>query len=173
MPATLVLGGEGSGHRQYAAKLLADQGTVTIVTPTVDQHEEFSVPSPVAQHDGERRWNAVHTHDLTHTLLRSRHPVLVNDLIDWVSARLGSADEEQALSALTDAAHELATLCLGVPFDVVLISTEPGLASSKQDRRRLQQAIGRTNAIVGALLPRVVLVTAGRAVDIGGSPQAE
>ncbi|WP_265444141.1 bifunctional adenosylcobinamide kinase/adenosylcobinamide-phosphate guanylyltransferase [Flexivirga meconopsidis] len=173
VPATLVLGGEGSGRGRYAVSLLRDQAAATVAVPSPEEASPDRDPSA----GWPDSWTVTGTNDLSRTILRARHPVLVDDLTAWVALLLDRADAwsdpERALAAVTDAADELVTVCLGVPFDVVLLSTDVGSIPlpRNETRRKLQRTVAEANRLIGAALPHVVLVTGGRALDLSDSPR--
>ncbi|NNG39792.1 hypothetical protein HJ588_10970 [Flexivirga sp. ID2601S] len=172
VPATLVLGGQGSGHGRYAVSLLAGQDAATVAT--LGEEEPAPGNDTAAWPD---HWSPTPTDDLARTILRARNAVLVPDLTAWVRQLLeradASSDTGRALHTVAGAADELVTLCLGVPFDVVLVSTDAGGApdAGTDEGRTLHLAVAQANRLIGAALPHVVLVVGGRALDLSDSPR--
>lgn len=171
MTATLVLGGVHSGKARYAVGLLPKDDPVTLIVPTPKAGDGSEAVTALSH------WTRIDTDDVTRTILRGRTPVIVDRLTPWAISLIDAADARddltKALDVVTGAGEELAALCLGVPYDVVLIGDEFNAApsSGKSKDHVLQAAVGRLNQVVGAELPRVVLVSGGRALDLSDAPK--
>ncbi|MEE4023226.1 nicotinate-nucleotide--dimethylbenzimidazole phosphoribosyltransferase [Gordonia sp. PKS22-38] len=175
---TLVLGGVRSGKSGYGETLLGDHDRVRYLAtgPTTTSDAEWL--ARVAEHRRRRddRYSTVETTDVSDELRSDAHtPTLLDDLGNWLAAQLdrrgGWGDEPVDVTDLTG------DLCAAVgSFDgeLVIISSEVGLAvvPPTPAGRRFQDELGALNAAVAAVCDRVVLVIAGRVVELPASPTA-
>ncbi|MBJ7289542.1 nicotinate-nucleotide--dimethylbenzimidazole phosphoribosyltransferase [Williamsia sp.] len=176
---TLILGGIHSGKSAYAEDVIAAADgaesvryLATAVTPATGD------PEWSARIDRHRRrrpdtWTTVETGDLAEALRAdATTPSLIDDLGNWVSSYLDSVggwdDPAVDLSARTT---ELCAAIDAFEGDLVLVSPEVGLSlvAPTPSGRRFQQELGSVNAAVAAACDRVVLVVAGRPIDLADS----
>ncbi|GAA1462187.1 nicotinate-nucleotide--dimethylbenzimidazole phosphoribosyltransferase [Williamsia maris] len=176
---TLILGGIHSGKSAYAEELIAAatgaesaRYLATAVTPATGD------PEWTARIDRHRRrrpdtWTTVETGDLAEALRTdATTPSLIDDLGNWVSSYLDSVggwdDPTVDLSTRTT---ELCSAISAFEGDLVLVSPEVGLSlvAPTPSGRRFQQELGSVNAAVAAACDRVVLVVAGRPIDLADS----
>ncbi|MFW0792834.1 nicotinate-nucleotide--dimethylbenzimidazole phosphoribosyltransferase [Gordonia sp. CPCC 205515] len=169
---TLVLGGVRSGKSSYGESLLADAALVRYVAtgPTTSSDTEWV--ARVAAHRSRRgdRYTTVESTDLAGTLRDDREtPTLVDDLGNWLAAHLdatgGWTAEHVDLSAARD---EICAAITAFDGDLVLISPEVGLSvvPPTPAGRRFQDELGALNEAVAAACDRVVLVVAGRVLEL-------
>ena len=154
MSVTFVLGGARSG-KSAVAERRAGTGPVTYVA--TGRAEDM--PDRVAAHQARRpaHWSTVETQDLARALSQPG-PMLVDSLTAWVAAAPGfSVDADALCRAL--AAHD---------GDVVVVSDEVGLGvhPSTEVGRQFRDALGLVNQAVAAISDEVLLVVAGRAVQL-------
>jgi adenosyl cobinamide kinase/adenosyl cobinamide phosphate guanylyltransferase len=155
MSVTLVLGGARSGKSALAERR-AGSGPVTYVATSV----AADMPERVAAHRARRPadWFTVETQDVVGALAGSPGTVVVESLTAWVAAAPGFAVDTGALCrALAD--HD---------GDVVVVSDEVGLGvhPSTESGRRFRDALGVVNQAVAAVADEVLLVVAGRALQL-------
>ena len=155
---TLVLGGARSG-KSAVSERLAGSGPVTYLATG----SAADMPERVAAHRARRpaHWSTVETGDLVGALSSSSGTVLVDSLTAWVAGAPDfSVDVEALCQALGDHAG-----------DVVVVSDEVGLGvhPSSEAGRLFRDALGRVNQAVAAVADDVLLVVAGRALQLGRS----
>jgi adenosyl cobinamide kinase/adenosyl cobinamide phosphate guanylyltransferase len=163
---TLVLGGTRSGKSQTAERLatsLASDagGIVTYVATAIvaDAHME----QRVALHRARRpsTWATVEVRssaELPHLLARLDGTVVLDSLGAWVaSAPELRVDEQALLAALRSRAGS-----------TVIVSEEVGLSVHPPTRagRDFADALGELNQAVAAIADKVLLVVAGRALEL-------
>ncbi len=179
MSSTLVIG--TSGTQRHAESLLARHPRVTaLVTSAAPDPEGDPTGHRRAEADLARRpdsWQTVHTTDLTHALIMTRQPVLIDSLGDWVVGRLDSLDAwsepERAIAEIEGTLDELVALWVGLPFDVVAVTSDSdlGMVPAEPAARTFREVLGHLNARVGAASSHVHLVTAGRVLDLSDAPR--
>ncbi len=174
---TLILGGIHSGKSAYAEELIASayggrestRYLATAVTPATGDPEWSE---RIDRHRRRRpdSWTTVETADLAAALGRdSGTPTLIDDLGNWVSSHLdsiGGWDDHRV--DLSDRTAELCSAIAGFEGELVLVSPEVGLSlvAPTPAGRRFQQELGTVNAAVAAVSDRVVLVVAGRPLEL-------
>lgn len=174
---TLVLGGVRSGKSAYGEQLLRDAPTVRYVAtgPTLSTDADWT--ERVERHRNRRdpRYVTVETTDLAGEL-RSDHDgaTIVDDLGNWLAARL-DATAAWSQSPPPDRTDENAELCSAIANftgSLVLISPEVGLApvAPTPAGRLFQDELGTLNEAVAAVCDRVILVVAGRVIDLTDAP---
>lgn len=190
---TLVTGGVRSGKSRYAESLVPASRPVAYVAPglvPVDGDAEWA--RRVAAHR-ERRpacWTTVESADLAAVVAGASTPLLIDCLGTWVTRLVDDAQawhdpvaaaeavglaREALVGALararTDARVEArADARAGV--DVVLVTNEVGwgVVPEHASGRMFRDELGRVNAAVSAIADRVVLVVAGRVLDLSAAP---
>jgi adenosyl cobinamide kinase/adenosyl cobinamide phosphate guanylyltransferase len=154
---TLVLGGARSGKSEVAERLMGD--ACIYVATGVATDDDMA-----ARIDAHRRrrpsgWSTVETADIAAAL--DAHPdgrVLVDALGTWVAAHDGlDPDIERLVGSV--AAHR------GV---LVLVSDEVGLGVHPETEvgRRFRDVLGEVNRRVAEVADRVLLVVAGRTLEL-------
>jgi adenosylcobinamide kinase/adenosylcobinamide-phosphate guanylyltransferase len=158
---TLVLGGARSGKSEVAEELAAALGddVVYLATAMVDD-DDFA--ARVARHQARRpaTWATDECGPALAEALRrhDRRPVLVDSLGTWVAGSPDfAADVESLVGALT--ARTAAT---------VVVSEEVGLGVHPETEigRRWRDAVGEVNQVVARVADRVLLVVAGRILEL-------
>jgi len=165
---TLVLGGTRSGKSAVAERLAARSGgAVTYVaTARVDPADADHV-ARIEGHRARRpaHWTAVEAPDpagLADLLADLAGPVLLDSLGTWVA---GHADLVVDPRPLADALRSR-------PWPTIVVSEEVGwsLHAPTAVGRRFVDAVGETNQAVAAVADTVLLVVAGRVLEL---PAAE
>lgn len=167
---TLVLGGTRSGKSEVAERLAAaaPQPVVYVATARLDRGDEDHA-ARIAAHRQRRpeSWTTVECgdpHDLPAVLRVAAGTVLLDSLGTWVTAHPDLVvDPSDLVQALRDRDH-----------DTVVVSEEVGLAPHAPTElgRRFVDQLGTTNQRVAEVADRVLLVVAGRTIELGppGSP---
>lgn len=175
----LVTGAVRSGKSDYAERLFERSEPVTYVTPGYPAGHDPEWAARVAAHQARRpsAWRTVETIDVAGALRATTGPVLVDCLGTWLTRTLDSWDAWQAPAAtwapLLDAASaELATAVAGHAADIVLVTNEVGwgLVAEYPSGRIFADNLGRLNQRVAAVCDRVVLLVAGRPLDLPAQP---
>ena len=158
---TLVLGGARSGKSALAERLAADAGDDVVYVATAEVVDDDDFAARVAAHRARRPaswWTVESGADLPATLrgLPAGRTLLVDSLGTWVARCPDFAADGLAL------AESLA------PHHAVVVSEEVGLGVHPETEvgRRWRDAIGEVNQVVAAAADRVVLVVAGRALEL-------
>ena len=163
---TLVLGGTRSGKSTVAERLAAklassDDGTVTYVATASVTDEEMA--RRVAAHQARRptTWRTVElasSAELPAVLAQLDGSVLVDSLGTWVASAPDLDVDAQAL------VHALQVRS----GSTVLVSEEVGLAVHPATAvgRAFVDALGHLNQTVAAVAERVLLVVAGRTLEL-------
>ncbi|GAA4356649.1 hypothetical protein GCM10023145_27380 [Angustibacter luteus] len=180
---TLLLGGVRSGKSSVAEALFAADAPVTYVAtgyvPDGDDHEWLE---RVAAHQLRRpaHWTTLETTDLGAALRGAQGPVIIDCLGMWMTSvlsRCGAWEQapgwqhavDQHVDALVEAWH-------AVRVPVVAVSNEvgSGVVPGSWSGRVFRDQLGRLNTRISAASERVLLVVAGRVLDLAalGSPAA-
>jgi adenosylcobinamide kinase / adenosylcobinamide-phosphate guanylyltransferase len=179
---TLVLGGARSGKSRYAEQLLRSREGVVYVAPgPLPDAGDLEWADRVAAHRSRRpgSWRTVETDDLAGVLRAATTPVLVDCLATWLTSvvdAIGAWDDRERASACVGArTRELLEAWSRATVDVVAVTNEVGMAvvPATASGRLFRDELGRLNAAVSAVSDRVVLVVAGRVMDLSGCPVVE
>jgi adenosylcobinamide kinase/adenosylcobinamide-phosphate guanylyltransferase len=181
---TLVLGGVRSGKSHVAERLLAGVASVTYVaTGPVPSPDDPEWTERVRLHR-ERRptgWTTVESTDLAGELRRATTPVIVDCLGTWLTSvldDLGAWDApgdtealwrkrfDQVIDELVEAWH-----AVRVPVVAVTNEVGAGVVPATASGRLFRDELGRLNTRLSLASERVLLVVAGRAIDVS-SPRA-
>ncbi|QTI67609.1 nicotinate-nucleotide--dimethylbenzimidazole phosphoribosyltransferase [Gordonia polyisoprenivorans] len=176
---TLVLGGVRSGKSAHGEQLLREAASVRYVAtgPTLTTDAEWTARVEKHRQRRDPRYTTVETSDLASELRADPHTTtLVDDLGNWLAAGLDATGAWSA-TATVDRSAENAELCsaiAGFTGDLVLISPEVGLApvAPTPAGRLFQDQLGALNEAVAAVCDHVVLVVAGRVIDLTDAPRA-
>jgi adenosylcobinamide kinase/adenosylcobinamide-phosphate guanylyltransferase len=176
---TLVLGGVRSGKSRYAEQLLSEAGPVTYVAPALTpdgSDPEWDVR--VARHQAGRpgHWTTLETTDLVGAIQHATTPLVIDCLGTWLTRvfdDLAGWDPSPHREWVLEAAmSELARAWSEADVDVVAVSNEVGLGvvPPMPSGRLFRDELGRLNARLAAVSDRVVLVVAGRVLDLSEAP---
>ncbi len=175
---TLVLGGVRSGKSTTAERLFAADAQVTYVATGYPADDDPEWAGRVARHQARRpaHWTTLETTDVGAALRAADGPVIIDCLGMWLTAVLTQCGAwEQAphweeaveghLDALVEAWH-------AVRVPVVAVSNEvgAGVVPATWSGRLFRDQLGRLNTRLAAASERVLLVVAGRALDLTASP---
>ena len=161
---TLVLGGTRSGKSITAETLTRafDQPVIYVATATVDP-TDVDHAARIAAHQARRpeHWTTVECvtpSDLPRVLGAARGVALIDSLGTWVTLHTDLVvDSAELLDALVHRTQP-----------TVIVSEEVGLAVHPPTElsRRYIDALGTLNQQIAAIADRVLLVVAGRAIDL-------
>ena len=179
MTTTLVLGGVRSGKSRYAEHLMGDAGPVTYVAPApAPDGSDPEWDARVARHQADRpeHWTTLETTDLVGAIQHATMPLVIDCLGTWLTRVFddlagweASPHREWVLDA---AMSELVRAWSEAEVDVVAVSNEVGLGvvPPMASGRLFRDSLGRLNARMSAVSDRVVLVVAGRVLDLSEAP---
>ncbi|MFW0787434.1 nicotinate-nucleotide--dimethylbenzimidazole phosphoribosyltransferase [Gordonia sp. CPCC 206044] len=169
---TLVLGGVRSGKSGHGEALLADHPRVRYLAtgPTTSTDTEWVARVAAHRERRDARYDTVETTDVA-AALRSDPgtPTLLDDLGNWLAAQLDAVGGwTEAPVDLTRVRTEICSAIDDFAGDLVIISPEVGLSlvPPTPAGRRFQDELGALNTAVGAVCDRVVLVVAGRVLEL-------
>lgn len=179
MTTTLVLGASRSGNSRHAEHLLRSHDKVVYVaTRTAPGFgEDMDLEARIAAHQARRPegWTTVETRDLTRALLGSRHPVLVDNMADWLSGQLddhGLWDDPEGARGLVDGLLDEFTIAArALPHDVVIVTKDRAWHPLSTDpRERLfVELLGHTNQRLSSGCAQVHAILAGRVLDLSNA----
>ena len=178
---TLVLGGVRSGKSAVAEQLLAAEPRVTYVaTGTPPDGEDAEWAERVARHRSDRpdHWVTLETTDLARVLRTASTPLVVDCLGTWLTRVLGDVgawDDQPGWRARLDArVDDLLDAWHAVGVPVVAVSNEvgAGVVPATWSGRLFRDELGRLNTRLSSASESVLLVVAGRAVDLAALPLA-
>ncbi|MFX0537318.1 bifunctional adenosylcobinamide kinase/adenosylcobinamide-phosphate guanylyltransferase [Ornithinimicrobium sp. Y1847] len=160
MTTTLVLGNPYSGRSRHAKALLAQHDRVSYVGTGEAQ-----------DHDLPDTWSVVRSRDLTRALLAARTAIVIDDVPEWLVGTLTEHDlwddPETAHARLDDYLDELSLAVRAVPYDTVVLTTEPAWGLGKGPHQRLaEELLARVNQRLSAAADRVHAIVGGRVLDV-------
>jgi adenosylcobinamide kinase / adenosylcobinamide-phosphate guanylyltransferase len=162
---TLVLGGTRSGKSAYAERLMAQAPLPITYVATMEVGDDPDLALRVALHLQSRpgHWRTVEAgRDLVTLLHDTTGSVLVESLGPWVALHDGGGvDGAELCRALSER-----------DGDTVVVSEEVGLGvhPSTEAGRRFRDTLGSLNQDVARAADRVLLVVAGRALNLDRGP---
>jgi adenosylcobinamide kinase/adenosylcobinamide-phosphate guanylyltransferase len=172
---TLVLGGVRCGKSRHAERLMRHHPKVAYVAPGLPPSEDDPEwAARVAAHRARRpaSWRTVETTDLAHTLRTATQPLLIDCLGTWLTRVL---DEEGAWQQREGWALRLderledfldARSSAGVPVVAVSNEVGNGVVPATVSGRLFRDVLGALNSRIAAESDRVLLVVAGRVLDL-------
>ncbi|MDL9944362.1 nicotinate-nucleotide--dimethylbenzimidazole phosphoribosyltransferase [Gordonia sp. ABSL11-1] len=169
---TLVLGGVRSGKSVHGEHLLREHTRVRYVAtgPTTSTDADWVARVAAHRERRDERYTTVETVDVAGTLRDDpATATLVDDLGNWLAAQLdavgGWGDEPVDLD---DPRSDMCSAVAAFDGDLVLISPEVGLSvvPPTPAGRRFQDELGALNEAVAAVCDRVVLLVAGRVLEL-------
>ncbi|WP_426560988.1 bifunctional adenosylcobinamide kinase/adenosylcobinamide-phosphate guanylyltransferase [Angustibacter sp. McL0619] len=172
---TLVLGGVRSGKSLLAEQLFAADAQVTYVaTGYVPDGHDDEWSQRVARHRARRptHWSTLETTDLGAVLRGASGPVIIDCLGMWMNSvlsRCGAWDEapgwqqavDQHLDSFVEAWHAVT-----VPVVAVTNEVGSGVVPGTWSGRVFRDQLGRLNTRISTASERVLLVVAGRVLDL-------
>lgn len=194
MGAIVILGGVRSGKSRLAERMVRPFPHVTYVAPgplpEPDAPTDPEWAARVAAHRARRpvSWTTVETGDVPRAIAdavrdgRAPHEsaVLVDCLGTWITRVIDEADawgdQRRAEATVREAAENLAeALRAAAARTVVCVTNEVGLGVVPAHRsgRLFRDALGRVNQVAADTSERVVLVVAGRVLDLSASPTVD
>lgn len=178
---TLVLGGVRSGKSAVAEQIFAAEPQVTYIA-TGDQPDEDDAEwaQRVARHRADRpqHWTTLETTDVAAALRTATTPVVVDCLGMWLTRVLDEvgawSDDPGWSDRLDRRVDDLVAAWHAVTAPVVAVSNEvgSGVVPGTRSGRVFRDALGRLNTRLSAASESVLLVIAGRAVDLASLPAA-
>ncbi|OBC10085.1 MULTISPECIES: nicotinate-nucleotide--dimethylbenzimidazole phosphoribosyltransferase [unclassified Gordonia (in: high G+C Gram-positive bacteria)] len=168
---TLVLGGVRSGKSGVGEALLAEHAEVRYIAtgPTLTSDAEWVARVEEHRRRRDERYTTVETTDLTAELSTTPDvATLVDDLGNWLAADIDATNGWESPIDRSDRTEQLCAAISAVTADLVIISPEVGLAPvpSTAVGRAFQDELGALNSAVAAVCDRVLLVVAGRVVEL-------
>ncbi|MGN6693707.1 MAG: bifunctional adenosylcobinamide kinase/adenosylcobinamide-phosphate guanylyltransferase [Aquihabitans sp.] len=161
---TLVLGGTRSGKSRIAEDLAVRLGApVTYLATAAVQPGDADHRARIAVHRDRRpaTWTTVECPEPTELpalLTQAAAPVLLDSLGSWIAAHRDLDADGEALAAALRARRS--------PTIVVAEAVGWSLHAPTPVGRRLVDAVGTLNQQVAAVADRVLLVVAGRAIEL-------
>lgn len=173
----LLTGGVRSGKSAAAEELLTGLENVCYVAtgPIPDPEADPDWAARIHAHRQRRpgTWTTLETGDLGGALRSARGPVLVDCLGTWLTGvldRLSAWDRprEAVESQLAAQRAELVDAWRTCPHTVVAVTNEVGwgVVSEHRSGRIFADELGRLNQAVASVSDRVLLVVAGRVVEL-------
>ncbi|MPY79288.1 MAG: bifunctional adenosylcobinamide kinase/adenosylcobinamide-phosphate guanylyltransferase [Actinophytocola sp.] len=172
---TLVLGGARSGKSQYAEHLLADETDVVYIatgSPPTESDPEWAERVRAHRQRRSRHWRTVETLDIASVLRSADTPVLVDCLATWfarICDETGAWHDADGWRDRTEATiADLLDALRTTSAPVVLVSNEvgSGIVPSNPAGRLFRDELGLLNRRVADATDAVVLVVAGRALEL-------
>jgi adenosyl cobinamide kinase/adenosyl cobinamide phosphate guanylyltransferase len=159
----LVLGGVRSGKSAVAERIASTLPVPVTYVATAAMDDDPAFSARVAAHRARRprSWNTVEVapDELPRVLAATAGTALVDSLGTWIAR---ASDFRVDLDGLCEASRRR-------PGDTVIVTEEVGLAVHPPTEvgRRFVDVVGECNHRLAALADRVLLVVAGRVVELG------
>jgi adenosyl cobinamide kinase/adenosyl cobinamide phosphate guanylyltransferase len=160
---TLVLGGTRSGKSEVAERLAAASGGSVTVLATAAPGDDPDFAARIAAHRACRpaHWTtSEEPYDVAGALVQIDGTVLLDALGTWIANASQFAVD---VPGLCDALGRRTG-------DTIVVSDEVGLSvhPPTESGRRFVDAVGSCNRAVAAISDRVLLVVAGRTIELDG-----
>src|SRR6476646_5857362 len=158
---TVVLGGTRSGKSEVAERIAATLPAPVTYVATASTDDDPDLEARVALHRARRPadWRTIEAvADLPEVLAELQGTALVDSIGTWIA---GVPEFAADIDALCDA-------CRRRPGDTVLVAEEVSLAVHPPTEvgRRFVDVVGECNRTLATIADRVLLVVAGRAVEL-------
>lgn len=182
---SLVTGGARSGKSHYAEGLLANKSHVTYIATAPKYLDDLEWATRIELHQSRRpsHWTTVETSLLAEALpeVDNDEHVLVDCLTLWLTATIDRLDGWSLqhnspeyfdfldkLDEHVEALQKAAQSCRG---DIIFVTNEvgSGVIPAVSSGRLFQDLLGKLNVAIGAISDSVVLVVAGKALEIYSS----
>ena len=170
---TLVLGGARSGKSAYAEALIAAEPLVTYLATGGTRADDPEWVTRVAAHRSRRPagWTTVESTDIAAVLAAATHPVLLDCLGTWLTARLdhhGAWDRPDARGGVAADVAELLAAWRALTVPVVAVSNEVGggVVPATASGRLFRDLLGELNTAIAAQSETVLLTVAGLTVAL-------
>ena len=172
---TLVLGGSRSGKSAVAERLLAGRPDVTYVaTGPVPDGADLDWAARVERHRARRPqgWATRETTDLAEVVGATDGALLVDSVGSWLTGVLDDcgawADAPGWRATCADRLDQLQAAWLRAPGPVVAVSDEvgSGVVPATASGRLFRDLLGELNARLSLAADRVLLVVAGRVLEL-------
>jgi len=179
MSVTLVLGGARSGKSRCAENLLRSHPKVTYVAPgPVPDGSDPEWAERISLHQARRpaSWSTAETTELAAVVRAARQPVLIDCLATWLTQLINDIDawqDREAAASHLDTQTAMLLDALGTAtVTVIVVTNEVGcsVVPSTSSGRMFRDELGRLNAAVSAASDHVLLVVAGRVLDLSNCP---
>jgi adenosylcobinamide kinase / adenosylcobinamide-phosphate guanylyltransferase len=168
MGLVLLIGGARSGKSALALRLASEQGAPVAFLATAQAGDD-EMEARIAQHRRERPgpWRTIEEPLRLREAIEgvdSGHCLIVDCLTLWTANaldRLGAEEAEAEAASAADAAS-------GRPGATIAVTNEVGLGLVPDNPlgRSYRDLLGQVNAIWAAAADRVLLLVAGRALDL-------
>lgn len=173
----LITGGVRCGKSRYAETLVAEDPEVTYVAtgPVPDPASDAEWAARIADHRVRRpaHWSTVETSDVAGALRAAPGTIVIDCLGTWLTAvvdRLGTWEEPFAnwQGDFQDALDDLARAWQERRGRAVVVTNEVGwgLVSPYRSGRVFTELLGQVNQQMAATSDEVILIVAGRAVQL-------
>jgi adenosylcobinamide kinase/adenosylcobinamide-phosphate guanylyltransferase len=165
---TVVLGGTRSGKSEVAERIASALPAPITYVATASVNDDPDLEARVAEHRARRPadWKTIEVAgDLPQVLAELTGTALVDSIGTWIA---GVPEFVVDIDALCDA-------CRSRAGDTVLVAEEVGLAVHPPTElgRRFADAVGECNRELATIADRVLLVMAGRAIELESFDQFE
>jgi len=171
----LVLGGVRSGKSRHAERLVERHPQLVYVAPGLPPSaDDPEWATRVAAHQARRpgHWHTVETTDLAGVLRGATKPLLIDCLGTWLSRVLdevGAWDQKPGWELrLDDRLEDFLAAWASARVPVVVVSNEvgSGVVPATSSGRLFRDVLGALNNRVSADADRVLLVVAGRVLEL-------
>ena len=158
----VVLGGTRSGKSEIAERITSELPEPVTYVATARVDGDADLAARVARHRARRpaSWRTIEeSDDLAARIGELAGTVLVESTGTWIASRPDFAADVDALCRA----------CRGRAGDTVLVAEEVGLSvhAPTEEGRRFADALGDCNRRLADVADRVLLVVAGRVLELG------
>jgi adenosylcobinamide kinase/adenosylcobinamide-phosphate guanylyltransferase len=177
---TLVLGPSSSGKSAAAERLLAAEPTVVYAATAATAPGDPEWVRRIADHRSRRprRWSTLERPDLVRLMSEPGPPALVDSVGSWLTGVLdanGAWDDAIGWRERTlEEVDRVVEAWAGAQRTLVAVGEEVGwgVVPATPAGRVFRDVLGRANQLLAARSEQVLLVVAGRVLDLAPSPGA-